>query len=104
MDISDEEEQAAAKERFALIEEEDKEYVRQVVNTYAGRAFVWRLICMSGVYRAPVSHPIDTHREVGKQDLGRDIQEIIWTTDPNSYTLMRQECEKRDRMRENTNA
>ena len=52
-------------------------------------------ISSCGIYDAPPTHPQDTFRAVGRQDVGRWLIREVFTSDPSAYILMWQESEDR---------
>ncbi len=71
--------------------------MEELLETYGGRAFLWSLLCEARLHCAVPSHALDTFRNEGRRDIGIWAEGRIFTTDPNAYTLMRQEAIERDR-------
>lgn len=87
------------KERKTVLElkrEREVEELKQILDTYGGRALIWRVLSRCGIYRSPVTHPQETFRQMGHQDIGRWLLEEVFTSDKNAYTVIRQEGEERD--------
>ena len=80
--------------RLLLLQEDD---MRRTLATAHGRAVVWYVLSLAGVYRAPVTHPQETFREVGRQDVGRELIASVFAADGRKYHVMRQEAEDRAR-------
>lgn len=99
-DVSDAKQVAKSKSKTELAREREIEGFRQVLATYIGREFVWRTIAECGIYRAPPTHPQETFRAVGQQDIGRWIQTEVFTADGDAYKLMWKEAEERKRLAE----
>ena len=72
------------------------EELRVLLDTYGGRAFVWRLLEYCGVYHAAPGSSSDMARFEGRRDVGLWVVKECFTSDPGSYTLMRREAEDRD--------
>ncbi len=73
------------------IEDRDNEYLRQVLQTYEGRAFIWRLL-----ERCKISHSAPPGEEnmarfEGGRDIGAWTIKQVFTSDEKAYIVMLQE-------------
>ena len=96
-DVGDEKQVEKRKTKKKLAREREIEGFRQVLDTYVGREFIWRAIAECGIYRAPPTHPQETFRAIGQQDIGRWLQTEVFTADGDAYKLMWEEAEERER-------
>ena len=85
---------AEKKRQFDIAQAQAMEDLRAVVSTVAGRAFMWDLLTMCGLY-ADDFRGEDTHamaRATGKRAIALKIVENLFTADPHSYTLIRDQA------------
>lgn len=69
--------------------------IRMVLNTQAGRRFVWRILEKCGVHRSIWSQSALIHYNSGQQDLGHYIESEIVEADENLLFLMMTENRRR---------
>lgn len=83
--------------RRKLLEEQETEELRQLLDTPGGRWFIWRLLSQCGLFDSVSMH--DAHKMAissGKRDIG------IWTilkvneADRNGYRRLMDEAKERD--------
>ena len=65
------------------------------------RRFVWRVMEQRSPLDAVLTHPLETFRQLGEQDLSRFILKECLTADPQSFILMQQEAVERDEAAKN---
>ena len=73
-------------------------YLHQLLDTYGGREFVWRLFGQCGLYQASFRGE-DTHQSAfqeGKRGIGLWALDEVLTAHPEAYTMMRDEAVSRD--------
>ncbi|HZX69759.1 MAG TPA: hypothetical protein VFE77_02990 [Rhodanobacter sp.] len=86
--------EAEAKRRYELERTQEDEDLRAIVRTTAGRAFLWSLFTMCGLY-ADDFRGEDTHsmaRATGKRSIALKVIENLFTADPHAYTLIRDQA------------
>ena len=64
----------------------------QILNTYGGRAFIWRLLEQCGVYIAASPDLTMMARGEGKRDVGLWALNEVFTSKPEAYIIMRKEA------------
>lgn len=94
MDLPEEEAHVAkAKAQAGLDALRESEWLRKILSTYEGRAFVWSTLSECGIYADGFCGE-ETHLAAfisGKRAIGLRLQEKVFTCDKNVYTLMRNE-------------
>lgn len=79
--------------------------LKNVMQTVSGRAFIWRILDKeSGLHKSVYTGNASTYYNMGKQDLGRDIQDDILIVCPELYLKMRTEGKQRQESEEKQNA
>lgn len=94
-DTGDEQKVKIKKTAHELRRDRELEETRKLLQTYGGRAFVWRLLSVCGVYNQAPGSSDDIARFEGKRDIGLHILNEVFTSDPNAYTIMRNEASER---------
>ena len=85
---------AEKKKQFDLMQAQSTDDLRTVVSTVAGRAFMWDLLSLCGLYSDDFRGE-DTHTMAyvaGKRAIALKIVENLFTADPHSYTLIRDQA------------
>lgn len=72
--------------------------LRQVLSTRAGRGAIWRIMGLCGIY-ADIPTDQDILRNLGKRDVGLQLQDWVFTSDDMAYTMMQNEAFSRDQKR-----
>ena len=75
------------------ITDELRDTITTVMNTRAGRAFVWHLLARAGIMRNPF-HP-DPHVHAfnsGQQNQGQMLYDDVMSVTPDAYLLMQKEA------------
>jgi hypothetical protein len=90
-DAGDEEQVSKQKTTHRSKAETDDEYLRVVISTYEGRALVWRILALAGVFRSSFTGDVHTYYNEGKRGIGLEIIEILNTVDPQALVLMQDE-------------
>ena len=99
----DDERNADKKRQHEMDVAQSAEDLRSVASTVAGRAFLWDLFTMCGLYAVDIRGE-STHamaRATGKRAIALEIVENLFTADPHSYTLIRDQAMARRAAREN---
>ncbi len=94
-DTGDERDVKARKKAFKLAHEREVEELRQILQTRGGRAFVWRTLSKCGIFRSPVTDALETFRELGRGDVGRELLEEVFTSDAEAFIIMMREDQMR---------
>ncbi len=97
-DVGDEAQVKLSKDKAELAYERDIDHFRRVLETTEGRAIIWRMLSYCDLNSDPPTHPQDTFRFVGRQDVGRWLIKEVFTSDPGAYKLMWQEAEDRQKL------
>jgi hypothetical protein len=85
-----------SKRKDQLITEREAEHVRHVMNTFQGRAFVWKVLSECRVFhQAPPDHSAVLRHE-GKRDIGLIIMNKLLQDCPEQYNMMQVEGVSRD--------
>lgn len=96
IDVGDPTQVKQQKKAHELWRQKELEWGRAVLETYSGRAFVWRLLEISGVNGAIPTHPQDSFRGLGRRDVGLMIIEEVFTISPKYEIMMRDEAMARE--------
>lgn len=102
-DVGDEVEVTKKTKGFQLIREREIEEMRQVLDTYEGRAMLWRLLEECAIYTFGFCGDNDllNHRE-GKREVGGWLIQEIAEANSNAYMKMQHEAVSRDTERNKT--
>ena len=95
-DVGDEAQVERDQAKAELAYERNVDDFRRVLATQEGRAIIWRMLSYCDLNSDPPTHPQDTFRFVGRQDVGRWLIKEVFTSDPGAYKLMWQEAEERE--------
>jgi len=96
IDAGDEKEVKKGKSKDKLRDELEVEQFRVVLQTYEGRAFMWRLISCCGLYDSAYGETNDVFRAEGKRDIALWVINEMLRSYKSAYTLMRDEAVSRD--------
>jgi hypothetical protein len=97
VDVGDEKQVQGHETRTQLAREREIYELRELLGTYGGRAFVWRMLVECKMYRAPAIHPQEGFVDIGQQNVGRWLTNEVFTSDPEAYTLMWREAQEREK-------
>ena len=95
-DVGDERQVSKRKTKAELERERQVEELRVILSTEGGRNVVWRVLAMSQIFNSPPADTNDAFRMVGRQDLGRELLNEIFTSDKDAFILMQTEGNERD--------
>ena len=95
LNVGDQKQVKGRKTRLQLDREHEIGELRAILGTYGGRSFLWRLLSECGIYKSPVTHALETFRQLGRGDIGRWTIGEIFEAMPEAYTKMRVEAEDR---------
>ena len=91
-DVGDVKQVKKKKSAVKLKRDQEIEEFYQILNTYGGRAFIWRLIEQCGVYNAASPDLTMMTRGEGSRDIGLWVLNEVFTSKPEAYTIMRKEA------------
>ena len=77
-----------------LAREREVEELRQMLEIRMCRAFVWRLLIKCGYLHAPVTHELETFRQIGQKDIELWIVNEVLTASPETLMVMWQEAKE----------
>lgn len=88
---------SAHNERVGNYQDQENQDVITVASTPGGRAFIWRLLGVSGVQASSYQGTMDgmTEFREGKRAIGMWVIKVLDEADPNLYVLMQQEAIQR---------
>lgn len=97
IDTSDPKQIKARKTKQQLVREKELAELTEILHTYSGRAFLWRLLleCKVGHFGLPKD---ELERTEGKRIIGGWVIEEVEEADPGAYARMRDEAVSRDTM------
>jgi hypothetical protein len=96
VDVGDEKQVKTRKTAMQLRRENEVENLRAILKTAGGRAFIWLLLEQCGIYQSAAGDPYEVARGEGKRDIGLWAMNEVFTSDPQAYTIMRNEAVSRD--------
>lgn len=74
----------------------EKEELKQLLSTYAGRNFVWRILAECGIYQSSFTGTAETtFFKEGKRQIGIWLLSEIHSADPTAYARMQTEAIER---------
>lgn len=96
VDAGDESQVKKRKSASELQKLNEAEALRDLLKSYSGRSFIWRLLTQCGIYDSSFTG-VDTLTffNEGKRHIGLLLLEDIFEADPNAYTILRNEAAKR---------
>ena len=99
-DVGDEDEVSRDTQLARNAAQDDQDYLTTVFSTYAGRAVIWRMLGVTGLYADgfSLSHP-EASRMAGRRQIGLWLNEEVLTISQALYNLMRDEAIARERRR-----
>lgn len=87
-----------AEKRAKLDENNDIAYLRQIMGTLPGRAWMYRLLTDCQMFHEPFSphSPYATAYNCGRQSVGRRLFDNVFSRTPSEYALMMQEAQAKE--------
>lgn len=95
-DVGDKKQVKEKKAVHQLAREKEVAELHGLLETYGGRAFLWRLLEKCGIYKASGNDPYDVFRGEGKRDIGLWALEEVFNANVEAYTMMRNEAVSRE--------
>ena len=96
VDVGDIEQVKEKKTKAQLERERQFEEFRFILSTTGGRNWIWRLLSECKIYKAKVTDPLLTFREIGREDIGLWVLAEIMETEPYAYIKMQEEAKERE--------
>ena len=97
LDVGDPKQVKERKVELDLVREREIEEFRVILETEAGRAFVWRILSYCRMFERPVTHELETFRQLGHGDVGQWLLNEVFTSDIEAFTLMMSEAQEREK-------
>lgn len=91
-DVGDPKQVKAKKSKHQLAREQEIADLHAILQTYGGRAFIWRVLEQCELYRAAPGGSEAMARQAGKRDLGLWTIEELDVADGTAYSKMRDEA------------
>lgn len=95
IDTGDEKQVKTRKATHTLAREKEVAEFHELLQTYGGRSFLWRLISECGLHHSAPHDMVEAYRLDGRKDIGIWVENEIFTVDPTAYTIMRNEAVSR---------
>jgi len=95
-DAGDETQTKVKKSKRELIEDREANELKTVLDTYEGRAVLWRVLSTCGVYKESFALDSRIYYYEGKRSIGLELLEMITTLDKNVYSRIRDEATERE--------
>ena len=96
VDLGDEETVGELTEKAKIARDQEVHEMKEVLETYGGRATVWRIIAWCGLMQAVPADTNAAFRDIGKKDVGQRLLNEVFTSAPDAYMVMRQEAQERE--------
>lgn len=97
-DVGDEDKVKVKKTKSVTKREKETEDLRAILNTYGGRAFIWRVLSDCGVFASSFTgDAAHTFYREGKRSVGLEIVRDIVKVDVNLYNKMQYEAVEREK-------
>jgi hypothetical protein len=96
-DVGDDVQVKERKTKRQLQKEREDEEMKQILDTYGGRAFMWRLLSSCGVFRTSFTGNASTYFNEGKRQIGLEVLKEILELDSKAFQIMQQEAVERDK-------
>lgn len=85
------------KTKKELKREQEIAEFKSILSTKPGRALMWRILSICGVYKTSFTGNSTTFFNEGKRAVGLEILTEIFKSDPNAYGLMRIEANEMEK-------
>lgn len=95
-DVGEEKQVKDRRSAHKIARDTELEYWRELLRSYAGRAFIWFLLGQCGIYRAASGEVNELIRGEGRRDVGLVILKELEDADPTAYAKIRDEGVSRD--------
>jgi len=96
VDVGDAGQVKRRKSKADLKRERDLYEMKELLSTEGGRAFIWRLLECCGMRQEISIHPQASLVGIGRQHIGRWVENEVFTSDLDAYTLMHREAKERE--------
>lgn len=95
-DAGDDKQVKQKKSAAQLKDEARHHYLTTTLSTYEGRATLWEILSLCGIYKSSFTGDERTYFYEGKRRIGLDLIEKIEAADPHSMARIRDEAIQRD--------
>ncbi len=98
LDVGDEKQVEELRTKADLAREREVGEFRIILETEAGRAFIWRILEYCNFLSRPATDPnggFETFRQLGHGDVGQWLLNEVFTSDIGAFTLMWNEDQER---------
>ncbi len=96
-DVGDEKQVAKGRTKSKIARDQEIIETKELLDTYGGRSFIWRLLEQCGMRQEITIHPQAAFAGIGRQHIGRWVENEVFTSDPDAYTLMWREAQEREK-------
>jgi hypothetical protein len=97
VDVGDEKKVKTKKAVHKLAREKEIAELHELLQSYGGRAFIWRILSECKMHTGGFAPSNDHLRhDEGKRNIGVWLEEEVFTADPNAYNIMKNEAVSRD--------
>lgn len=80
------------KSKAQLRIDRETEELREILTTYGGRAYIWRVLEKCGIYRTSFTGNSTTFFNEGKRSIGLEIIEELFNAHVSAYNAMQSEA------------
>lgn len=85
-----------SKARHNLEQQRQDEELREVLDTYSGRAVIWRILGSCALYQAAPGDKDQAYRQSGRRDVGLELIANLDKVNKTAYSIMANEAVSRD--------
>lgn len=97
VDVGDKKQVRQRRTKLSISRERELHEMKELLGTYGGRAFIWRLLDWCGMNQEISIHPQGSLVGIGRQHIGRWVENEVFTSYLDAYTLMRREAKEREK-------
>lgn len=94
--MDDEREVKRQRKKNILQQQYKQKELKDVLDTYSGRAVLYDILINSGVDEQIGIDPYQAQRDLGRRDIGLWLKRKILTINSDSVIIMEKECKKRE--------
>jgi len=95
-DAGDQTQVKKKKTKAELVEDRDSDYLKRVLDTYEGRATIWNILSICGIYDDRASMDNWVFHYQGRRSVGIDLIQMIEHTNPRVEAIIRDEAIERE--------
>lgn len=98
LDTGDEKQVTTRKNKNKSKRDREENELRDILKTYGGRAYIWRILSRCGVFRLSFTgDPNSTFFKEGQRDIGLHLLSEVMEIDSSAFQKMQQEAVERDK-------